>query len=931
MRRVGARSARGTARVLGRVKGVLRTFVTRLSSAIRVVAGAVCVTLVTLVGSAWPEHWPMSLQVVLMCLLGFLGVLFIELDRRAGRATTPRAEPSSETDELGVPRQRDPGRAVPAAPEVSEPLPVRDAFRGRTAELGDLMDRHRRTREQTDASRRPGPFTGGGPVLLPIHGKPGVGKSILAQELASRIRDDYPDGVLYANLGNAGDQVSAGEVLKSFLDALGWEEPLPDVYAQRASVFRTLTVGMRVLFILDAARDARQVRDVLPNESKCAVIITSRRDLGPGLGVPSLPLEPPGIDDAVEMFYAVARKSEPESLDCAIEIVELCGKLPLAIQAVAERVSQQDLNMGSAAFFLRDPDNRLDRLPGLGRDVRTGLETEYGLLAEDEKWAFRLLSRVESETWVPWVLCPMLDLTLEQAEDLCRRLNRAQLIDFVAKDFDTSLVRYRMHPLIKLYGQQVIRRNAALERMQEAYGEVDGPPGGELAAVAAAHARLNEAYLGVVSRVMGMLDPMYTSGLRASRHVPTGAELARLIARRPDPWIRAEYPNLRRAFHLAFRLKEWDLCWRLAIRLGGLVPEGVPPREAVEVLDAALLLARNVSGLAEVDANLAKGATLIAVERYNQAFEVLDDAYRLAARLVRERPESAAQAQRRMGQVSLRMGEAYVQVRRPRDAEQELLKAGRVFEQLDLRSEQLLVQLFSFLNVDGNMEDPFGGLETQLTDNAQFWRLLERFEERRRRRDWAGALEHLELARHQSLGDARRAANVLYRLARLYLEQMSDRDQPAKAEALQLRRRATRRAYQAVRAFMAISDDIGVVRAQCLLVRILVAAGDRVQAQQQMHEIERVFGRLDAETTPRIMPPLEARLLWAKGLLCQMEGDLAAADRHLLVAIGIFDDLGDGRASDTLTRIRTAMSRPPRTPLPRVGGDLHLRGGRQPS
>src|SRR5687767_11268424 len=100
-----------------------------------------------------------------------------------------------------------------------------------------------------------------------------------------------------------------------------------------------MTTGKKILFEFDAARNHDQVLQVLPTEPSCAVIISSRRDLSAQLNAPQgVALGPPPLQDALEMLTAVSGFDWMLQAEYAVEVVELCGRLPGAIVAAAERV-----------------------------------------------------------------------------------------------------------------------------------------------------------------------------------------------------------------------------------------------------------------------------------------------------------------------------------------------------------------------------------------------------------------------------------------------------------------------------------------------------------------------------------------------------------------------------------------------------------------
>src|SRR4051812_40771809 len=169
-----------------------------------------------------------------------------------------------------VPRRR---AIVPAQLPADAP-----AFTGRTehlATLGKLLP------DAPISGRR-----GGAPdtvVISAIEGTAGVGKTALAVHWAHQIRDRFPDGQLYVNLRGfdpSGRTVDADETVRGFLDALG-ERPefVPVTVEARAARYRSLVSGRKVLIVLDNARDAAQVRPLLPGTPGCLVVVTSRSRL----------------------------------------------------------------------------------------------------------------------------------------------------------------------------------------------------------------------------------------------------------------------------------------------------------------------------------------------------------------------------------------------------------------------------------------------------------------------------------------------------------------------------------------------------------------------------------------------------------------------------------------------------------------------------
>jgi hypothetical protein len=198
----------------------------------------------------------------------------------------------------------------------------------------------------------------------------GVGKTALAMYFAHRVAGLFPDGQLHADLrgfGPSGDRVPPAQVVREFLDALGVPPAAvpADVDAQ-AALYRSVLAGKRVLVVLDNARDAAQVRPLLPGSAGCLVVVTSRSQLIGLAAVEEARLLPLGLlteQEARELLAGRLGAGRVNAEQAAVtELIRLCARLPLALAITAARAAARpDHPLGALAAELGRPTGRWTR------------------------------------------------------------------------------------------------------------------------------------------------------------------------------------------------------------------------------------------------------------------------------------------------------------------------------------------------------------------------------------------------------------------------------------------------------------------------------------------------------------------------------------------------------------------------------------------
>lgn len=203
-------------------------------------------------------------------------------------------------------------------------------FFGRERELKQLRADIERAGLDTMAGRK----SGRARVLL-IAGRPGSGRTALADELARRLlaAGDYPDGMIRVRLTEpGGGAVPAERAARELLRGLGVAGPPGADADELSEMVREALAVRRVLLLLDDAPDAEQVDPLLPDNPDCLVIATAQ---GPLTGIPGVrPCTLGGLDagSAVELLAGVIGQVRITVDPLTAEtLAEECGGQPAAL------------------------------------------------------------------------------------------------------------------------------------------------------------------------------------------------------------------------------------------------------------------------------------------------------------------------------------------------------------------------------------------------------------------------------------------------------------------------------------------------------------------------------------------------------------------------------------------------------------------------
>lgn len=169
-------------------------------------------------------------------------------------------------------------------------------------------------------------------VLL-IAGRPGSGRTALAEELVAQVADAYPDGVLRVRLSEPdGTRVPVERLARELLTELDRTTPPGADEDDLTEALRTALADRRVLLLLDAVADAEQVDALLPDTPHCLAVAVAE---GPLTGIADVrPCTLGGLDtkSAVELLSrytgSVRITVDPRAAE---QLVEVCQAQPAAL------------------------------------------------------------------------------------------------------------------------------------------------------------------------------------------------------------------------------------------------------------------------------------------------------------------------------------------------------------------------------------------------------------------------------------------------------------------------------------------------------------------------------------------------------------------------------------------------------------------------
>lgn len=300
-----------------------------------------------------------------------------------------------------------------------------------------------------------------------LHGMPGVGKTSLAVELAYRVANYFPDGVLWADLSHVGGGDSEEDTerlmacLYTFIRAYGREAQQAVTLESREVLWREVVQNKRALLIFDNVAHTAALQRLLPPDNNHSVVLVTTNNQrvlhgrAQGISVGVLPFE------ASEALLRHRLGDDGYRIDKEAigvkEVIELVDGHPLALELVASSVTY--ITFQEYVRELEDEQTRLDYLADwddVNKSVKGVFQLSFNRLSEQERYLFAHTALFRGGHFTADAIAYLLDQNIVHAKRSLGRLCQTSFLKIGQLEPDEvreriGLDRYYVHNLLRVF------------------------------------------------------------------------------------------------------------------------------------------------------------------------------------------------------------------------------------------------------------------------------------------------------------------------------------------------------------------------------------------------------------------------------------------------------------------------------------------------
>ncbi|HEV7710834.1 MAG TPA: tetratricopeptide repeat protein [Asanoa sp.] len=238
-----------------------------------------------------------------------------------------------------------------------------------------------------------------------------------------------------------------------------------------------LLTDRRMLIVLDNARDAEQVRPLLPGAAGCLALVTSRDQMS-GLvaaeGAHILALDLLSVTEAQQLMrQRLGDDRVSPSPDAINDIITSCARLPIALAIAAARAaSRPDFPIEYLAKELADARGGLESFsgPDIATDLRAVFTCSYRTLRPETTRVFRALSVHPGPDLAAPTIASLAGVAMQRIQPMLAELTEAHLLT------EHTPGRYVLHDLLRAYAAELLNshnshtaRHGATRRLLDHY------------------------------------------------------------------------------------------------------------------------------------------------------------------------------------------------------------------------------------------------------------------------------------------------------------------------------------------------------------------------------------------------------------------------------------------------------------------------------
>lgn len=292
-----------------------------------------------------------------------------------------------------------------------------------------------------------------------IYGLAAVGKSSAVAYMARQLKDYFPDGVLWVDLGTSTPESELVRIAAVF----GQTETISKLsdLAAKADFVRQLLATKKLLLVLDQVQDSEQLQWVLPRDTSNSVIIATRNQkLLQSLGAKLLEV-PPFSEAQTSLFLRQILGGERilAEVKAARQLHDLVGGLPLALSIVAGYLQEsRELTLAEYNDILQDEQTRLENLTDWedgNRNVSASFELSYRSLPPQIQEVLQGLALFEGGIFSSKAVAAVVGQPWAKVKLAIGRLSTLSLIG------THSAEQYTINPLLRLFASQKLTSHRA--------------------------------------------------------------------------------------------------------------------------------------------------------------------------------------------------------------------------------------------------------------------------------------------------------------------------------------------------------------------------------------------------------------------------------------------------------------------------------------